>query len=148
MHAFSCHFVYLQSRIFTLRFGLHSEFGLYIPNNLNYSICHTSNQPPAHFPVLVSCNSVCFPLAPTLVRISWAVLSSRNFKFLYRLHGGLFPLSEGKTILISDAFTEAISTVNVGELGSLDLLQIRNFVLPSVTDIFTARIPARYQGRC
>lgn len=86
MHAFICHFVHLQRRIFTLRFGFHSEFVSYIPNNLNYLIRCTSNQPLAHFPVLVSCNSV-FPFSSC--RFTWAMLSSRNFKFLYRLHGGL-----------------------------------------------------------
>lgn len=118
MRAFICHFVCLWSRIFSLRFGVHFESGLYIPNNLNYIISHTSNQPLAHFPVLVSYNSVYFPLAPTLVRFIWARLSSRNFKFLYRLSWGLFPLSERKIIFILDAFTEAISTVS--EHGGLD----------------------------
>lgn len=142
MHAFICHFVFLWSRIFILRFGVHSESGLCIPNYFNYFISHTSNQPFAHFPVLVPYNSVYFPLAPTLVRFIWAMLSSRNFKFLYRLSWGLFPLSERKIIFILDAFTEAISTVS--KHGSLDhWIDYKLGIFPPPT-----RISSRYWGRC
>lgn len=148
VHAFICHFVYLQSTIFIVRFGFHSEFGLYIPNNLNYFISHS----PINLlltSLLMSCNSMYFPLAPTLVRFIWAMLSPRNFKFLYRLCWGLFPHSERKIILILDAFTEATSTVSKsGRVWLIWFTTKKGIFSPSVIDVFTAGIPARYQGRC
>lgn len=109
MCAFICCLVYLQSRIFILRFGFHSVFQSYIPNDFSYFISHTFGWLLACFPVLVPCNYKHFSLATTLARFIWGYPYSRNFKLLTRLCWVLLTLLVRNIVLNLDALSETIS---------------------------------------